>query len=255
MAKGRTPKRRGRKRRRTSRRRAFVVGMRRAFVVSRTPARLQLRCSASRVETQAERAVAIDVEYVHVRFHDHASARYTKLQLPAEVCLVDCHGDPVLITVIDAVSEVAVERLGERDALSHDGGLSFEEIEAKPLLSEVRRQLVELMKGRLVVGHNLAKDLLALGITEKMVPPGLRRDTMAYSALQNEKGCGRSLAELAEVKLGRTIQRGDRHCAAEDARATMELYLGWCHFDEGLMSYDDLVEYQVSKLLSRASNA
>ena len=228
--------------------------MRRAFV-SRTPARLQLRCSASRVETQAERAVAIDVEYVHVRLHDHASARYTKLQLPAEVCLVDCHGDPVLLTVIDAVSEVAIERLGERDVLSHDGGLSFEEIEAKPLLSEVRRQLVERMKGRLVVGHNLSKDLLALGITEKMVPPGLRRDTMAYSALQNEKGYGRSLAELAEVKLGRTIQRGDRHCAAEDARATMQLYLGWCHFDEGLMSYDDLVEYQVSKLLSRAPNA
>ena len=227
--------------------------MRRAFVVSRAPARLQLRCSASRVETQAERAVAIDVEYVHVRLHDHASARYTKLQLPAEVCLVDCHGDPVLLTVIDAVSEVAVERLSHD--VSHDGGLSFEEIEAKPLLSEVRRQLVERMEGRLVVGHNLSKDLLALGITEKMVPPGLRRDTMAYSALQNEKGCGRSLAELAEVKLGRTIQRGDRHCAAEDARATMELYLGWCHFDEGLMSYDDLVEYQVSKLLSRASNA
>lgn len=225
--------------------------MRRAFVVSRTPARLQLRCSASRVETQAERAVAIDVEYVHVRLHDHASARYTKLQLPAEVCLVDCHGDPVLLTVIDAVSEVAVDVLSHD--VSHDGGLSFEEIEAKPLLSEVRRQLVERMEGRLVVGHNLAKDLLALGITEKMVPPGLRRDTMAYSALQNEKGCGRSLAELAEVKLGRTIQRGDRHCAAEDARATMELYLGWCHFDEGLMSYDDLVEYQVSKLLSRAS--
>lgn len=227
--------------------------MRRAFVVSRAPARLQLRCSASRVETQAERAVAIDVEYVHVRLHDHASARYTKLQLPAEVCLVDCHGDPVLLTVIDAVSEVAVDVLSHD--VSHDGGLSFEEIEAKPLLSEVRRQLVERMEGRLVVGHNLAKDLLALGITEKMVPPGLRRDTMAYSALQNEKGCGRSLAELAEVKLGRTIQRGDRHCAAEDARATMELYLGWCHFDEGLMSYDDLVEYQVSKLLSRASNA
>ena len=227
--------------------------MRRAFVVSRTPARLQLRCSASRVETQAERAVAIDVEYVHVRLHDHASARYTKLQLPAEVCLVDCHGDPVLLTVIDAVSEVAVDVLSHD--VSHDGGLSFEEIEAKPLLSEVRRQLVELMKGRLVVGHNLAKDLLALGITEKMVPSGLRRDTMAYSALQNEKGKGRSLAELAEVKLGRIIQRGDRHCAAEDARATMELYLGWCHFDEGLMSYDDLVEYQVSKLLSRASNA
>lgn len=227
--------------------------MRRAFVVSRTPARLQLRCSASRVETQAERAVAIDVEYVHVRLHDRASARYTKLQLPAEVCLVDCHGDPVLLTVIDAVSEVAVDVLSHD--VSHDGGLSFEEIEAKPLLSEVRRQLVERMEGRLVVGHNLSKDLLALGITEKMVPPGLRRDTMAYSALQNEKGCGRSLAGLAEVKLGRTIQRGDRHCAAEDARATMELYLGWCHFDEGLMSYDDLVEYQVSKLLSRASNA
>lgn len=209
-----------------------------------------MKIRASRVETLAERAVAIDVEYVHVRLVGE-DGRYKKLQLPAEVCLVGSDGCPILLTTIDAVSEVEVQA---DDELSHDGGLSFEDIQSKPLLSEVRRQLVELMNERLVVGHNLAKDLMALGIDEKMVHPSRRRDTMSYASLQNEKGCGRSLAELAQSKLGRTIQRGDRHCAAEDAKATMELYLGFCHFDESLMSYDDLVEYHVSKFLAGTQN-
>lgn len=204
----------------------------------------------SRIEQQAARAVAIDVEYLHVRLVG-LNSRYTKLQLPAEVCLVDSKGSPIVLTKIDAVTELV--RV-EGDELLHDGGISFEDIDAKPLLSEVRRLLVGHMEDRLVIGHNLAKDLMALGITEKMVPISQRRDTMAYSALQNDKGCGRSLAELAELKLGRRIQQRGRHCSEEDAKATMQLYMEFVHFDEALMSYDDLVEYQVSRLLAGRGN-
>ena len=200
----------------------------------------------SRIEVQAAGAVAIDVEYVHVRLVG-LDSRYTKLQLPAEVCLVDSTGDPIVMTKIDAVSGIDRD---DGEELVYDGGIRFEETSGEPLLSEVRHALVQHMEDRLVVGHNLAKDMLALGITEKMVPLSRRRDTMSYAALQNKKGCGRSLAELAEVKLERKIQRGERHCSAEDAKATMELYLRFVHFDEALMTYDDLVEYQVSRLLA-----
>ena len=200
----------------------------------------------SRVEQQAARALAVDVEYVHVRLVGEDS-RYTKMQLPAEVCLVDCRGRPLVLTKIDAVAEV--DR-AEGQELVFDGGIPLEDVRGQPLLSEVRKLLVERVGDRLLVGHNLAKDLLALGMTDRMVPAHQRRDTMMYAALQNEKGCGRSLAELTELKLGRKIQRGSRHSSEEDAKATMELYLGWCHFDERLMNYEDLVEYQVSRILA-----
>ncbi len=200
----------------------------------------------SRVEHRAARAVAVDVEYVHVRLVG-ADSRYTKLQLPAEVCLVDSEGTPVVLTKIDAVTEVV---RAEGQELVYDGGIPLRDVQGQPLLSEVRKLLAEWMGDRLVVGHNLSKDLLALGMTERMVPADQRRDTMMYASLQDEKGRGRALAELAELKLGRKIQRGDRHSAEEDARATMELYLGWCHFDERLMGYEDLVEYQVSRILA-----
>jgi hypothetical protein len=219
------------------------------------PAPMQVasaRCRAvpSRVEVQAAHAVAIDVEYIHVRVVGKDSI-YKKYQVPGEVCLVDAEGEPIVYTKVDAVSEIG---LLDGDELCHDGGHSLDDVQGMPLLSEIRGVLVERMDGRLVVGHNLAKDLQKLGITERMVPPSMRRDTMGFAALQNEKGHGRSLAELSETKLGKTIQRDRRHCAAEDARATMELYLRFCHYDESLMSYDDLVEYQVSKLLSKRIN-
>jgi hypothetical protein len=219
-----------------------AAAARRASVLTRA----SLAPGGSRVELQAARAVAVDVEYVHVRLVG-ADARYSKRQLPAEVCLVDSTGAPMVLTKIDAIREVV---LAEGQELVYDGGIRLEEVRGQPLLSEVRELLVATIGDRLVVGHNLAKDLLALGMTAKMVPVDRRRDTMMYAALQNEKGCGRSLAELAELKLGRKIQRGDRHSSEEDARATMELYLGWCHFDERLMGYDDLVEYQTSRILA-----
>jgi DNA polymerase III epsilon subunit-like protein len=134
----------------------------------------------------------------------------------------------------------------------HKGGCPLEDIKGKPLLSDVRKILTKNMTGRLVVGHNLAKDLTSLGI-QSSIPLEMRRDTMTYPCLQNEKGHGRALSHLAETKLNRVIQF-EKHDAREDALATLELYLKYCHYDEKGMDYDDLVEFYLSQIIDASDS-
>jgi DNA polymerase III epsilon subunit-like protein len=221
---------------------------------------MRVQCTKkTRLDADAERAVAIDVEYMHIRLvhvndlNDDAVPRYEKFQLPSDVCLVNVDGDPLVLSKIDSLTELLEMhpwcRAG-RMLIQHDGGCLCEDMVGQPLLSNVRETLIDIVKDRLVVGHNITKDLSALGITEKHVPVSRRRDTMRYPQLQNEKGCGRALAELAQVKLGRKIQQCSPHDPMEDACATMELYMKYCHYDESLMEYDDLVEYYLSQIIT-----
>lgn len=210
----------------------------------------RLRAYRTRLDIQAETVVAIDVEYMHVRLIEDGGV-YEKLQIPCEVCLVDASREPLVYTKIDSLAELVehhpICRKGEY-TLEYEGGCTFEEIKGKPRLSEVREELLGHVKHRLVIGHNLAKDLQSLTISEKDVPMSERRDTMLYPKLQNEKGHGRALAELSLNKLKREIQQS-RHDSMEDALATLDLYLQFCHYDETLMGYDDLVEYHTSQML------
>lgn len=210
--------------------------------------------SKTRLEEQAEQLVAIDVEYIHLTIHQSENA-YADLQLPAEVCLIDAHGNNIFWSVIDSVSELRLSDYGMSGSkfnVVHRGGRPLQDIEGKPMVSEVRKILVENMTGRLVVGHNLAKDLTSLGINAS-IPLELRRDTMTYPCLQNEKGHGRALSHLAETKLNRVIQL-DRHDSREDALATLDLYLKYCHYDETGMDYDDLVELYLSQIIGSSKS-
>lgn len=116
----------------------------------------------------------------------------------------------------------------------------------------VQSLLIKEITGKPVVGHNLVKDLTALGL-DHVVPQQLRRDTMRYPVLQTARGFGSTLADLTERKLGRRIQVEKRHDPKEDALAALELYLEFCHFDPSLMDYDDLVEYYASEMLHSPS--
>ena len=206
----------------------------------------------TRLEEQAEHLVAIDVEYVHLTIQESGNASNNiDIQLPAEVCLIDADGNSIFWSIIDSVSELRLTDYGMSESefgfdIIHKGGCPLEDIKGKPLISEVRKILKKNMTGRLVVGHNLAKDLTSLGI-HISIPLEMRRDTMAYPCLQNEKGHGRALSHLAETKLNRVIQ-SEKHDAREDALATLELYLKYCHFDENSMDYDDLVEFYLSQI-------
>lgn len=215
----------------------------------------------TRLEIQAETSVALDVEYMHLRLIvGEDNPVFEKIQIPCEVCLIDSSREPLIFTAVDSLTELKNTHPICRDSnvvytIVHDGGRSFDEIEGQPRLSHVREVLLQHMRGRLVIGHNLSKDLAALNIDEKDIPDSYRRDTMKFPRLQNEKGNGRALAELSVTKLGREIQKGPRHNSMEDALATLDLYLSFCHYDETLMEYDDLVEYHTSQMLQNVGNA
>lgn len=66
--------------------------------------------------------------------------------------------------------------------------------ELAPPLSEVRAALAALLAGRILVGHHLAKDLKALGLSH---PAEATRDTLQYRCAAQAVVCGR----------GRRLQR------------------------------------------------
>eukprot|EP00890_Picochlorum_soloecismus_P002244 jgi/Picsp_1/301/NSC_00300-R1_rna exonuclease len=212
--------------------------------------------SKTRLEEQAEQLVAIDVEYIHLTIQQSDNiSNSVDLQLPAEVCLIDADGNNIFWSVIDSLSELRLSNHGMSDSgfkIVHKGGSPLEDIKGKPMLSKVRNILIENMTDRLVVGHNLAKDLTSLGI-HASIPLEMRRDTMTYPCLQNEKGHGRALSHLAETKLNRVIQL-DKHDSREDALATLDLYLKYCHYDETRMDYEDLVEFYLSRIIDSSDS-
>ena len=207
----------------------------------------------TRLEKQADTLVALDVEYMHVTLHVREENITENLQLVSEICLVDSTGCVVFWSKIDSLGQLRETRpLCRRHPkidIIYNGGTPLEDVQGMPTIVEARKIVQDIVKGRIVVGHNLDKDLKALEI-DASVPNSMRRDTMKYSSLQNDKGHGRALAELAQVKLGRSIQqRNGRHCAKEDAVACVELYMKYCHFEQQYMNYDDLVEYYVSQMI------
>ncbi|KAF3031618.1 3'-5' exonuclease [Didymella heteroderae] len=108
--------------------------------------------------------------------------------------------------------------------------------------SEVQTQLVELLYDRIVIGHDIEKDIRAISMNLQACISRLRRtlqcappiafqmtvrDTQRYSGYQKyaQRGAhqGPSLKILAQQVLGRSIKQG-QVSSVEDALATMEIY-------------------------------
>lgn len=196
----------------------------------------------TRLQREAQQVVAIDVEYAHVLLETGQ-----RLQLPVEVCIVDWQGNTLLRKLCNGFDAHSLDY--NSIEWEFKGGVPAYEWLSAPSLGSIMPDILAVLgKDRPVVGHNVGKDLIALGLDD-IVPLHRRRDTMRYSALQGPTGHGRSLAELARKRLGRRIQTSVRHDPAEDAIAALDLYLKYCHYDPALMQYDDLVEYYASQLL------
>lgn len=191
----------------------------------------------TRLQREAQQLLSIDVEYSHFRPTKGKSSAFssgagpgpfattngpTVINVPVEVCIVDVTGHPVLHSFCNPLTDgdiivaqppgtnkKSLKELVEEGTWRRTGGVDPGEWETSPPLSALRREVSTLITGRPLIGHNLSKDLAALGIDH---PEGLRRDTMRYAVLQGEKGLGRALAELAEKKLGWQIQKNNRHC-------------------------------------------
>eukprot|EP00879_Flechtneria_rotunda_P007678 GHRR01008051.1.p1 GENE.GHRR01008051.1~~GHRR01008051.1.p1 ORF type:complete len:429 (+),score=108.12 GHRR01008051.1:504-1790(+) len=133
-------------------------------------------------------AVALDVEYAHLLLPDGQ-----KISLAAWVALVDEQCNLLLKTYINALVPGA----------KHYGGVPLECCMSAPPLAEVKQHIQQNLQGKMLVGHNLAKDLAALGLSH---PQYLRFDTMTHPAFQNRAGNSKNLKQLARVFLGVKIQ-------------------------------------------------
>jgi len=89
-------------------------------------------------------------------------------------------------------------------------------------LIEVQKEVLAMIEGRRLVGHDLKHDFAVLFISH---PRGLIRDTSKYKPFREVSG-GKtpSLKKLSSVLLKCDIQ-GSEHSSVEDAQAAMLIYL------------------------------
>ena len=95
-----------------------------------------------------------------------------------------------------------------------------------PSFADARQQIVKLLTGKIVVGHDIKNDLKAM---EYQHPDRDIRDIAYYMPLRRGSDLRKrddqavSLKDLARCVLRKEIQSGN-HTSEEDASTTMELY-------------------------------
>ncbi|EKX55067.1 hypothetical protein GUITHDRAFT_83930 [Guillardia theta CCMP2712] len=158
--------------------------------------------------------VAIDCEMVGV-------GRSNKSAL-ARVAIVDENGSCLLDEYVKPTEKVTNYR-------TRWSGIRPRDLVKAPSFQDVRQRVVNLIRGKILVGHAIHNDLNVLHVCH---PPGLIRDTSFYVGLRKElaQACSQydasrppSLKQLSRDILKAEIQVGE-HCPVEDARYTMKLY-------------------------------
>jgi RNA exonuclease 4 len=156
---------------------------------------------------QLGKYVAIDCEMVGVGEggHDDALAR---------VSVVDFHGRQVYDSFVKPRERVV-------DWRTHVSGVAPRHMKTARGFEEVQREVAELLKGRIVVGHDVKHDLRVLELDH---PGKMIRDTAKFSGFRKYgNGPKPALRVLAKEILGVEIQTG-QHSSIEDARVAMLLF-------------------------------
>ncbi|KAI0332925.1 ribonuclease H-like protein [Cubamyces sp. BRFM 1775] len=159
--------------------------------------------------TQPGKYLAIDCEMVGVGIDGEESAL-------ARVSLVNFHGAVLLDAFVRPRERVV-------DYRTQWSGIRPTDMVNAKSFEEVQKQVADLLKDRILVGHAVHNDLKALLLSH---PRPLTRDTQSLShkhKLPSARGRRPALRHLVQHELGLTIQSGE-HSSVTDARATMALF-------------------------------
>ncbi|KYN06131.1 RNA exonuclease 4, partial [Cyphomyrmex costatus] len=133
----------------------------------------------------------------------------------ARVSIVNKYGDCIYDKYVKPREKV----VDYRTAIS---GVRPEHLQDGESFNIVQKEVADILKGHILVGHALKHDLNVLYLSH---PRRYWRDTSRYKPFrQVSKGNTPSLKKLAYELLGREIQVGE-HSSVEDARAAMQLYM------------------------------
>nr|XP_009932960.1 PREDICTED: RNA exonuclease 4 [Opisthocomus hoazin] len=153
------------------------------------------------------RAVAMDCEMVGVGPKGEDS-------IVARVSIVNQFGKCVYDKYVKPTEEVT----DYRTAVS---GIRPENINTGEDFKTVQKEVADILKGRILVGHALRNDLKVLFLDH---PQKKIRDTQRYKPFRQRVKTGRpSLKLLCERLLDVQVQTSE-HCSIQDAQAAMRLY-------------------------------
>ncbi|AEO60540.1 hypothetical protein MYCTH_2309809 [Thermothelomyces thermophilus ATCC 42464] len=158
-------------------------------------------------EVQVGKYIAIDCEMVGVGDGGYEDEL-------ARVSVVDFHGKQVYDSYVKPRRRVV-------DWRTHVSGVAPKHMANARTFDEVQAQISELLKGRIVVGHDVKHDLRVLELDH---PGKMIRDTAKFSGFRKYgNGPKPALRVLARELLGVEIQAG-KHSSLEDARVAMLLF-------------------------------
>ena len=155
--------------------------------------------------------IALDCEMVGV-------GRKGTVSRLGEVAIVDWNGKTIYHSYVKPAEEVV-------DYRTQFSGLTKGILDSKGRpFAQVQKEVLAVMRGKIIVGHALENDFRALQIGYM---PEFTRNTARLPMFQQTDRLGklmpRRLQALAKNYLGQNIQAGE-HDPSEDARTAMELY-------------------------------
>ncbi|XP_025409793.1 RNA exonuclease 4-like isoform X2 [Sipha flava] len=101
-------------------------------------------------------------------------------------------------------------------------GIRPEDIENGEIFTKVKKEVLQILKNKLLVGHAIEHDLKVLRISH---PKHMIRDTSTYWQFkQLTEGRRPGLKRLTLHFLGASIQEGE-HSSVQDAKAALQLYM------------------------------
>jgi RNA exonuclease 4 len=132
----------------------------------------------------------------------------------ARVSVVDFHGKQVYDSFVKPRERVV-------DWRTHVSGVAPKHMATARTFDDAQGQVAELLKGRIIVGHDVKHDLRVLELDH---PSKMIRDTAKFSGFKKYgNGPKPALRVLAKEILGVEIQTG-QHSSIEDARVAMLLF-------------------------------